>query len=122
LWRTQTRLEREAIRLSALLEAARAQAQVRGVPMRWRVTPQGFQFEPDITLEDQAVPTQWLDQDTRAQVVDPVTGLNADALLLGPDPIIGAQGVVLSSVSQPEQRLRLATDGLRPFAVPVAAP
>jgi len=119
---TQTRLEREAIRLSALLESARAQAQVRGVPMRWYPTEQGFRFDPEITLDDQTVSMHWLDPDTRAQVLNPVTSGNADSLLLGPDPIIGPQTVTLYAASQPDQRLRLATDGVRPFAIQAATP
>jgi len=38
-------------------------------------------------------------------------------LLLGPEPIIGKQEVVLVSTALPGRSLRIATDGLRPFAV-----
>ena len=41
----------------------------------------------------------------------------ARALLLGPEPIIGPQAVVLASSALPGRSLRVATDGLRPFAV-----
>ena len=37
--------------------------------------------------------------------------------MLGPEPIIGRQEVVLASAAAPERSLRIATDGLRPFAV-----
>ncbi|WP_198972979.1 prepilin-type N-terminal cleavage/methylation domain-containing protein [Xylophilus sp. ASV27] len=103
---SQTRLEREADRLVALLESARAQSRASGVPVVWHPSPQGFAFEG---LPAGALPTQWLSADTR------VAG---DArLLLGPEPLIGPQQVVLVSAARPDQALRVATDGLRPFSV-----
>ena len=38
-------------------------------------------------------------------------------LLLGPEPIIGKQEVVLVSAALPARSLHIATDGLRPFTV-----
>ena len=38
-------------------------------------------------------------------------------LVLGPEPIIGPQAVVLTSSLAPGRALRVATDGLRPFSV-----
>jgi general secretion pathway protein H len=38
-------------------------------------------------------------------------------LVLGPEPIIGRQDVVISSSNAPGHSLRIATDGLRPFKV-----
>jgi general secretion pathway protein H len=38
-------------------------------------------------------------------------------LVLGPEPLIGAQSVSLSSVAAPDREMRIATDGLRPFKV-----
>ena len=43
-------------------------------------------------------------------------------VLLGPEPIIGAQELVLRTAAQPELALRIATDGVRPFAVQTLAP
>ena len=122
----QARLEREAQRLVALLESARARSQALGTPLRWRVTVSGFRFE-GATQEtaEQALPEQWLDADTRASIEPPGNSVpaatrpspaNADTLLLGPEPIIEPQAVLLSSVSRPQQHVRIATDGLRPFA------
>ena len=37
----QAQLEREAQRLAALLESARARSQALGIPLRWRVTVSG---------------------------------------------------------------------------------
>jgi general secretion pathway protein H len=103
---TAVQLERDAERLAALLDSARAQSRVMGVPVRWRALAGGFRFEG---LAATALPTQWLDADTD------VAG--ATVLLLGPEPIIAPQALVLVSRSQPGHRLRLATDGVRPFAV-----
>ena len=108
---SQTRLEREAQRLSALLESARARSRTTGLTVRWRVTPEGFSFDG---LPPDSLPGRWLDADTRAA--------GDHALTLGPEPIIGAQSVELSSASDAQRRLRVATDGVRPFSVqPVTA-
>jgi general secretion pathway protein H len=127
---TVTRLERDAQRLGALLDAARAQSQVTGGAVRWRVTNQGFRFDPEApssTTEPAA--RQWLDPDTRARIEDlpdaGVSGMDEGAegsLLLGPDAIISPQVVTLFAKSQPQQRVRLATDGVRPFAVLAETP
>jgi len=109
----QVALEREAERLAALLEAARAQSRASGVAVRWRTTEQGFVFDG---LPVGSLPNGWLEADTRAQSALG-DGRVADALLLGPEPIIAAQQVDLTSAGPPSRRLRVATDGLRPFAV-----
>lgn len=123
---TQTQLEREALRLSALFESARARSQVSGVPVRWRVTADGFRFEglpPSERAEDD-LPQAWLDADTTASVeaVAMAPTVQPDTVLLGPEPIIAPQSVRLLSRSQPGQRVRLASDGVRPFAVQVELP
>mgnify|MGYP003429888468 CR=1 FL=1 len=59
------------------------------------------------------LPTRWLDRDVTAEIV------GAPALVLGPEPIIGAQRVTLSLDAQ---RITLATDGLGPFAVAADTP
>jgi general secretion pathway protein H len=99
-------LEREAQRLVALLESARAQSRATGLPVRWHTTPQGFAF--DGLLPD-ALPGHWLGTET--------TVSGTDTLQLGPEPLLEPQSVVLSNSSQPDRTLRVATDGLRPFAV-----
>lgn len=101
-----TELDRDAQRLAALLETARAQSRTSGVPVRWRPTEAGFRFDG---LPAQALPTQWLSSQTQAS--------GAAAIVLGPEPIIGPQSVVLRSAVQPERSLRVTTDGLRPFRV-----
>lgn len=114
---SQVQLERDADRLAALLESARAQSRVRGVPVHWRVNATGFQFDG---LSSTDLPTQWLDPDTS---VAPIPGAQGGVtLLLGPEPLIGPQALVLVSSSQPGKSVRLATDGVRPFAVQAAPP
>jgi general secretion pathway protein H len=101
-----TQLEREAQRLSALFESARAQSRSSGVPVVWHAVQGGFRFEG---LPRNALPEGWLSEGTYAVA-------NA-RVVLGPDPIIGRQEVVLGSRAVPQRTLRIATDGLRPFTV-----
>lgn len=103
---TNTQLEREAQRLVALLESARAQSRMSANPVIWHATATGFAFEG---LPSTAMPSQWLGTDVRE------TG--PDGVILGPEPIIGAQQIQLMSVAQPTQRVTIATDGVRPFRV-----
>ncbi|NML48384.1 prepilin-type N-terminal cleavage/methylation domain-containing protein [Ramlibacter sp. G-1-2-2] len=100
-------LERDAQRLAALLDSARAQSRLTGQPVRWIATETGFRFDG---LPAEKLPRTWLTPDTHVQ--GPVT-----QLVLGPEPIIGPQAVVLTSADHPERSLVVATDGLRPFAV-----
>lgn len=105
------KLEREAQRLAALLESARAQSRTSGLAVRWHAVQGGFQFDG---LPPDALPHNWLDDTTQ------VAGNTV--LMLGPEPIIGPQGVVLTSGAEPQRSLRVATDGLRPFSVNAAVP
>ena len=104
-------LERDAQRLAALLESARAKSRLTGQPVRWVPTADAFRFDG---LPPESLPQKWLDKDTRVRAGGP--------LQLGPEPIIGPQAVVLTSADHPERSLRVATDGLRPFAVSPDAP
>ena len=78
-------LQRDGERLAALLDAARARSRASGVPVRWQPAEGGFRFTG---LQGGALPEQWLSPDIRVQG-------NA-ALWLGPDPVIGAQAVILT--------------------------
>ena len=112
----QAALEREGDRLAALLESARAQSRASGAVVRWRPTPQGprgFAFDG---LPVDALPTHWTHEGIYAQPAS-ADGRPALALQLGPEPIIAAQQVVIGSDAWPGKTLRIATDGLRPFAV-----
>jgi len=109
-----TRLEQEAARLSALLESARAQARGLGLAVTWQPVPKdgGGPGEADFRFAGlpaaDPLPTHWLTPGIVAQVVA------APALVLGPEPMIGAQRVRLSLDGQ---HTTLATDGLGPFVV-----
>lgn len=113
-------LERDAQRLAALLEAARAQSRAAGVPVTWRASGAGFAFD-GLPPSAEPLPTHWLDAATTAEGNAP--------LQLGPDPVIGAQSVVLRQTGGGQGgghnggqggaplRLRVGTDGLQPFSV-----
>ncbi len=106
-----TRLEHEGARLVALLEAARTEARASGLPASWEPRPEqvgaeGFRFVGLPTTT--ALPSTWLNPGVSAEV------LGARAVLLGPEPLIGAQRIVLRL---DDQRLQLETDGLGPFVV-----
>ena len=116
----ESRLEREALRLTALLEAGRAEARASGVAVRFELiapnpaavagsnadAPLAFRFAglPPELLP----PGRWLEPAVRAQID------GASALKLGPEPLIGAQRITLMLN---DRQLVLATDGLGPFAV-----
>jgi general secretion pathway protein H len=104
-------LERDAQRLAALLESARAQSRLSGRPVRWVADEAGFHFDG---LPRKALPEGWLSQDTRV--------VGRGLLVLGPEPVIGAQSVDLASAERPGQTIRVATDGLRPFTIRQGAP
>ncbi|MBN9574871.1 prepilin-type N-terminal cleavage/methylation domain-containing protein [Alicycliphilus denitrificans] len=101
-----TQLQREGERLAVLLESARAQSRASGAAVRWRADAQGFHFEG---LPAAArLPGHWLDGGTSVR--------GPGELWLGPEPLIGAQQVVIVNQSHPGRAVRVATDGLRPFA------
>jgi len=110
-----TRLEQEASRLSALLEAARTEARASGLAARWEPKalvdqPAGFRF---IGLPASTeLPVNWVVEGVTAEVI------GASAVVLGPEPLIGSQRIVLHL---DEQSLTLATDGRGPFAVETTA-
>jgi general secretion pathway protein H len=105
-----TTLEREGARLAALLEGARGEARASGLAAYWEprtASPEvpGFRF---VGLPPSDLPSNWLESGVSAEVV------GARAVVLGPEPLIGAQRIVLRLR---DQRLTLATDGLGPFVV-----
>ena len=112
-----TRLEQEAARLSALLESARAEARASGLPARWELnapdSDQGPGFHFVGMPPSSGLPGHWLTTGVSAEIV------GARAVVLGPEPLIGAQRIVLRL---DEQQLTLATDGLGPFAVASETP
>ncbi len=105
-----TALEQEAARLAALLESARAEARASGLLVRWEAHgangSKEFRFLGLPASID--IPQKWLTPGMSAEVV------GAGAVVLGPEPLIGAQRIVLSLE---ERHLTLVTDGLGPFEV-----
>jgi general secretion pathway protein H len=97
-------LEREAQRLVAQLDAARAQSRATGVAVVWHSDAAGYAFAGLQPAGRE--PTPWM--------APGVVVRDARTLLLGPEPIIGRQQIELMLGAQ---RLRIATDGLRPFSV-----
>ena len=104
-----TALEREAQRLAALFESARAQSRASGVAVRWHTTSGGFHFEG---LPVSSLPTRWLNEG--------MTVRGNPSVQLGPEPMIGAQAIELVNSEHPQRAMRIATRGLRPFAVQAA--
>ena len=106
-----TRLDHEGARLVALLEAARSEARAAGLSASWepraeREGARGFRFVGMPASSE--LPSNWLTDGVTAEVP------GARSVRLGPEPMIGAQRIVLHLE---EQTLTLATDGLGPFVV-----
>jgi general secretion pathway protein H len=97
-------LERDATRLAALLETARAQARASGLPVVWRNTPTGFVFEG---LPAPGLPQRWLHAHTHTT--------SPQAVVLGPEPLIPAQSIALTSTTGTSPTWWVVSDGLRPF-------
>lgn len=122
----QSRLETEGERLALLLEQARVEARVSGVPVSWAPVSeaqpgatsdvrqsaeqdagQAAQFRFMGLPPSQPMPTRWLEAATRAQIV------GGNSVVLGPQAILPAQRIVLSLGIH---KLELASDGLSAFA------
>ena len=111
--RSQSKLEEEGARLSALLETARTQSRIVGTEVRWQpLATGGFEFEGLPSLAARELPTAWLDGGTTATIV------GAPQLRLGPEPLLPAQRVVLHLG---EHELAVGTDGLSPFQIVTGA-
>jgi general secretion pathway protein H len=117
---SQTQLEREAQRLIALLEAARAQSRTSGVAVVWQPTPEGFAIRSPLATRTEA----WLTAGTQAVVSTAVPSPNtatANLVVLGPEPILAPTRITLNVTSANNTpstpTLRIGTDGLQPFKV-----
>ena len=110
----ETRLENEAARLVALLETARTEARVGGFDVVWvpGTDAQADPFHFSGLPTSMKLPTHWLDDRVRAQVV------GATSVVLGPEAILPPQRIVLRL---DDRRLDIGSDGLAAFAV-VAPP
>lgn len=112
-------LEREAERLAALFETARAESRAAGISVQWAPVRDsnnaaGDQFRFQGLPERIKLPSRWLGEPVAVEIA------GAQVVRLGPEPLIGAQKLQLQLGSQ---RLVLATDGLSAFEInPAAAP
>lgn len=111
---TEMQLQREAQRLIALLESARAESRAAGLTVRWvPATLRGaedFRFEGlPATIK---LPQRWLGDPVAVQIDRNTVAQRS--LVLGPEPMIPAQRLRLQLGSQ---SVVLATDGLSPFEV-----
>jgi general secretion pathway protein H len=139
----QTQLEREAQRLVAVLEAARAQSRTSGMALIWQPTAEGFVIRPAIapnpTLDSTtsssatgraaspiATRTEtWLTNGTQAVISTATQNTNnttpTNLVVLGPEPILAPARITLSvatsNSAKPAPSLSIGTDGLRPFQV-----
>lgn len=107
-------LEVEAARLAALLESARAESRASGLAARWVPgrSADAAADTPDFRFvglpRALPLPGRWLDAEVTAEIV------GARTVRLGPEPMIGAQHIVLRLA---DRRIDLVTDGLGPFTV-----
>ena len=111
-----SQLDREAQRMTALLEAARAQARTTGVAATWQSVPGGFAINQ--------TERPWLVPDTTALIESSVEALQAlpskpapppsQRIILGPEPLMSPTSLRLTVQGR---SLWLSTDGLRPFSV-----
>lgn len=108
----EMQLQREAQRLAALLETARAESRASGLAVRW--IPKGLKTGDDFRFEglpaSLSLPTRWLGEPVAVQIEN-ASPANP-GLVLGPEPVIPAQRLRLLLGSQ---SLTLGTDGLGPF-------
>lgn len=120
---SQTQIEREAQRLVAVLEAARAQSRTSGVALIWQTTPEGFVIRPALAptpaqgnnsaitsapsnaANPIAARTEtWLTAGTQAAVSTASASSSAFAnntapanlVVLGPEPILTPSRITLS--------------------------
>jgi general secretion pathway protein H len=112
----QVALAQDGQRLAAWLETGRAMARSSGQPVRWRPTAGGFELAGGPGLSP---PQAWLNAgttvvsfSTSGSAPAPVTA-GAWPLVLGPEPVLPAQTLLLSLDGQ---YLRVASDGLSTFA------
>ena len=105
----QTSLEREALRLGALLDAARSQSRASGVAVTWESAVddknQNVMRWSGLRSKE-PLPTAWLDAQTLAVMNKPV--------VLGPDPVIAPQRVRLTIGAESRD---VVTDGVSAFKV-----
>lgn len=126
----QTQLEREAQRLVAVLESARAQSRTSGVALVWQASSEGFVIRPALTSAPPPATSPiaarnetWLTAGMQATVSTANAAANnaafANLVVLGPEPILPSARITLSvaAANQPATTLSVGTEGLQPFRV-----
>ncbi|MFG6446868.1 prepilin-type N-terminal cleavage/methylation domain-containing protein [Roseateles sp. BYS180W] len=106
-------LEREAQRLTTLLEVARAESRASGMAVTWRpVRDDGSadQFRFQGLPVTRTMPTRWLAEAPQVRIEAP----DRTALHLGPEPVVGAQRLQLSLG---DSSVWIGTDGMAPFSL-----
>jgi general secretion pathway protein H len=106
---SQTSLEREALRLSALLDVARSQSRASGVMVTWEAVQDDSRrsvMRWRGLRSKEPLPTQWLEAQTKATT--------SGVVVLGPDPVIAQQRVRLTLGTE---RRDVVTDGVGAFKV-----
>ena len=124
----QAQLAREAQRLVAVLEAARAQSRSSGVALVWQANAEGFTLQPVTpptpTPSAPAPRTEpWLTAGTQATIASSTN----HTVVLGPEPILAPTRITLSVTgtnnptgelsTQSVAVIRIGTNGLAPFRV-----
>ena len=107
----ETTLEREALRLSALFDAARSQSQASGVAVTWEVATNQNNASSMLwrgLRSKEPLPTTWLDARIEARIE------GGSRLVLGPDPVIAPQRVQLTLGGDSRT---IASDGVGAFQV-----
>lgn len=110
----ELQLQREAQRLVALLETARAESRATGLAVRWlpKSAKTGDDFQFVGLPRTVQLPARWLGEPV-AVTIENATALNP-GLILGPEPVIPAQRLRLQLGGQ---QVLLGTDGLAAFDI-----
>jgi len=107
-------LTKEANRLIALLEAARAEARISGSQTLWTTTNNGFHFisNQNSKITNTSIFKQWLTPGVSA-FIDTNSTHKSSYIILGPEPIIPPQKITLTLG---QTSLDIKTNGATPFA------
>jgi general secretion pathway protein H len=106
-------LNQDAQRLVAIMEAARSQSQASGAPVKLSITKSGYVLHGIVIGGPIASAYYW----KTPRLVAGLLKKDASSITLGPDDIIGAQGISLALPTDGGMELYVATNGLAPFEV-----
>jgi len=107
---SQQHLSEEATRLIAQLESTKAQARASSLSVSMGLGSEGFYFSGLSQNPFVQTAYPWLYPQTKAQ-------LPTGPILLGPEALTPPSSIVLTDAMNPNQRITIASDGLRPFQV-----